>query len=157
MVVVAIIAVLALVVVPSFMRESRKTKSQTEVQPMFTELANREQQYKQENGSYLAAAACPTTPSKSLQDISSCTAASTPWNTLRVVPHEMKLRCRYTVTIGAAGSTPAAPAFVSPVPTSQAESWFFLLAECDANGNGTYAQFFQSSWDARIQSSNEAE
>ena len=41
MVVVAIIAVLAAVVVPSFTRESRKAKSSTEVTPMLTELSNR--------------------------------------------------------------------------------------------------------------------
>jgi hypothetical protein len=131
---------------------------------MLTELATKEQQYKQETSSFLDAAACPATPSKTEQDITTtCLAAATAWTTMRVQPHAMKLRCRYTIKTGAAATNPSTTAplsaatWVTNVPTSQAESWFYILAECDANGNGTYAQFFQSSWDTRIQKYNEGE
>jgi prepilin-type N-terminal cleavage/methylation domain-containing protein len=41
MIVVAIIAVLAIVVIPSFIKESKRTKSQSEVQPMISTRSNR--------------------------------------------------------------------------------------------------------------------
>jgi len=52
MVTVAVIAILAVVVLPSFVGESRKTKAFAEVQPMFNDLRIRLEQYLQENGQY---------------------------------------------------------------------------------------------------------
>ena len=165
MVVIAIVAVLALVVVPQFMGEGRKVKSSTEVSPMFAELSNKEQQYKAENAVFYTAAACPTTPNKSEQDITSCLASGQPWATLRVQPHSMKLRCSYQIEIGSAATNPTAqitvvtgsPTFVRNIPTSQAESWFFIVAKCDGDGDGRYAQFFTASWDTRIQQKDPSE
>ena len=161
MVVIAIVAILGLVVVPTFMGEGRKAKSSTEVSAMLAELANRELQYKQENGVFLVAAACPTTPNKSEQDISGCLASGQPWANLRVQPHAMKLRCSYQIVIGAKDVLPlasGAPTWAQNIPTAaQAESWFFILAKCDADGDGTYAQFFSASWDTRIQKKDPSE
>lgn len=167
MVVIAIVAILGLVVVPTFMGEGRKAKSSTEVTPMLAELANREHQYKQENAVFLPAAACPATPSKTEQDVSGCLASGQPWASLRVQPHAMKLRCSYQIGIGTASTNPATSitaatgtaTFPNPttIPATQAESWFFILAKCDADGDGQYAQFFSASWDTRIQKKDPGE
>lgn len=158
----AIIAVLALVVVPNFMSESSKARSSTEITPMFTELANREQQHKQEFGAYLVAAKCPSTPVKSKQDVSSCLAAATPWTTLRVVPHSMMLACTYEIKVGLKGVDPTSsvPTWAQPnahIATNPAEGWFVILGECNADGDSVKAQFFTSSWDTQILSKDPAE
>lgn len=155
MVVVAIIGILAAVVVPMFTGESRKAKALTEVSPMFTELATKEDQYKGENGSYLAVAACPATPSATLQDISACKSAAD-WTALRIAAPEDKLRCSYQVVVGAAGTAPTAvTGFTFPSGTP-ANSWYYLLATCDMDGvSSTTSQYLQSSLDSTIQKYNE--
>ena len=69
MAVVAIVAILAMVAVPMFTREARKTKTLSEVSPMFTEISIRLEQYKTEKNFYLGVAGdavgtttCPATP-----------------------------------------------------------------------------------------------
>src|SRR6185295_17677654 len=63
MVVVTLIGILAAVTVPSWIRESRKGRGDSEINAMFAEIATKEEQYKVDNGVYLAAAACPSSPS----------------------------------------------------------------------------------------------
>jgi prepilin-type N-terminal cleavage/methylation domain-containing protein len=148
MIVVAIIAVLAIVVVPTFMGESTRTKAKSEVSPMFAELATRQDQYKLEQGSYLSTSACPATANSKPQDItSSCLAAGSEWNTLRIQPHETKLSCSYTITAGVPGDDPlgVAPGWVTGLMTP-ATSWYFIVATCPAT------EYFQASWDTRLRS-----
>src|SRR5688572_26977003 len=59
MIVVVIIAILAALVIPSFLSESQRTKGKSEVAAFFGELATRQEQYKVDNGTYRAITQCP--------------------------------------------------------------------------------------------------
>jgi len=154
MITVAIIALLAAIAVPAFTSESRKSKGGSEVGAVMGELAVREEQYRLENNAYLAAAACPAiaTISAQAQDASGCIAAGQPWNTLRVGLPQTTLYCSYQVVAGT-GTGTAAPAgftFASP-----ANSWFYILATCDLDGDATVnSTYFMSSLDSTIQKQN---
>ena len=155
MITVAVIAILALIVVPQFFKESRKTKSASEVTPMMAELAVREEQYKSDKGVYLTAAACPATTTAAGTAASSCITAGTPgseWYQLRVNPVESTLRCSYEVVSGdTAGTSVAAFSFTSP-----GFNWFYVLATCDMDGDTTKdAQYFMSSVDSKVLKLNE--
>lgn len=167
MIVVAVIAILAVVVVPTFFRESGKTKSITEVTPMFTELANKLEQYKSDTGKYVNTTTlqndtpveCPATPNAQTGTAaSSC--ASGAWTDLRVAPPQTTLRCAYQIQVGDVGDALAdpLPAGISFTPPSTT-GWWALLATCDGDGQGvssTNGRFFMSSVDATIQKVNEA-
>jgi len=150
MVAVVIIGILAAVVVPQFMGESRKVKGNTEVNAMFAEISAKQEIYKSELGSYLAMAACPTTPSPQPQSISSCQAAAD-WLALRINAPEQTLRCSYSVVVGASGIDPTPPSGFT-LPTNPANGWYYALATCDLDGvTTTNSTYLQSSLDATIQ------
>ncbi|MGE0871661.1 MAG: prepilin-type N-terminal cleavage/methylation domain-containing protein [Kofleriaceae bacterium] len=152
MITVAIIAVLAAIAIPSFFKESRKSKADSEVSAMFAELIAREEQYKSDNGSYLAAAACPSTTSPSGSASSACLASGSPWALLRVSP-PVKLLCKYEISAGAASVTATIPtgfSFTQPVTP-----WYTILATCDMDGSSAVnATYFASSVDTKIQKQN---
>ncbi|MGE0869911.1 MAG: prepilin-type N-terminal cleavage/methylation domain-containing protein [Kofleriaceae bacterium] len=152
MITVAIIAVLAVVVVPQFTGESRKSRASTEVNAMFGELAIRQDQYRVENGVYLATAACPATPSATAQDASGCIAAGTDWAKLRVRLPSEKLRCSYVTTVGTTAGTnnPSGFTFTSP-----ASAWYYIIATCNMDGTGGNSTYFISSTSSAIQKLNE--
>jgi type II secretory pathway pseudopilin PulG len=153
MVVVAIIAVLAMIVVPTFTKETKKSKAKSEVGAMFGELGIREDQYKTENGVYLEAEGCPTgTPASTTRAVDSCLVAGQPWDKLRVHTPSQKLYCTYEVTTNTS-STTTAPSWASF--TAPATSWFFIVATCDMDSNGVTSQYFQSSMDKTIQLHND--
>ncbi len=154
MVVVVIVGVLAAIVVPGWLRSTTKAKAETEVNAMFTEIGVKEEQYKIENNVYLTTVKCPTTPTSTGVDwAAACLTGSSTWDTVRVAPPEKLLGCTYVVTAGAAGSTPSPPAgFTMTTPIT---GWWFVLAECDADGNtATNSFYFQSSVDTKIQKKN---
>jgi prepilin-type N-terminal cleavage/methylation domain-containing protein len=158
MVAVAIIAILAMIVVPTFIRESRKAKADTEINAMFTEIGIKEEQYKSESsgGQYRAATtACPSTPNTDGVDFSTtCVTTGSPWADLRILATDTKIRCSYAVTTGAAGDTLAAPTGFS-VANQPAGAWYYIVATCDMDGQGgTNAQFFRTSVDNVIQKYN---
>ena len=157
MIVVAIIAVLAAVVVPTFMKESTRGRNKSEISPMFAELGNREEQYKQENGAYLAATACPTAASNSGTDMTTAacsTTAGQPWLLLRVSPSETTLHCSYVSATGAAGTAPNSDAawpttwgsHAPPTPGTLATGWYFIHATCPEN------EYLTASWDTKFRS-----
>ena len=154
MFVVAIIALLAIVAVPYFFGETRKSKARTEISSFFAELQTKEEQYKIDQGSYLAAPACPPMPSSTLQDALVCQANGTPWATMRVQLPSTQCYCSYTIMIGLPTDVPAPPV---PYTMSQpASSWYFIVATCDMDGDpATYSTYFTSSLDSRIQSDKE--
>jgi prepilin-type N-terminal cleavage/methylation domain-containing protein len=153
LVTVAVIGILAAVAIPGFFKESRKSRAQTEVSAMFAELATREEQYKIDNGVYLASPACPATPSVSLQALTACL-ASAEWIALRVVSPESQVYCSYEVVIGNAGVDPTPPAGFT-LPASPAIGWYYVHATCDMDGSSTLdAQYLQSNLDTTIQSLN---
>jgi len=171
MVTVAVIAILAVIVMPSFSRESRKTKAFSEVQPLFNDLRVRLEQFMQERGTYpptigedtLAPAA---TPNGTLHVLySDLVQLPLAWRDIKVRPSgNSEVYCGYTWVTGpanggvvgpiAGGSATASP----PVGfgfTAPATAWYYLLAQCDMDGNGSFSYYFSSSTDPRIQKLNE--
>jgi prepilin-type N-terminal cleavage/methylation domain-containing protein len=154
MIVVVLLGVLAALALPSLMGESRRAKASSEIAPFFAELSAKEEQYKVNgNGTYMAAPACPSSPSSSKQDISACVAANMPWRTLRVVLPEQTAFCSYAITAGSGTGTsnPSGFTFSSP-----ATPWFYIIATCNMDGNSTTnSTYFTSSVDPTIQTINE--
>lgn len=150
MIAIAIIAILATVVLPQWMRDSRKAKARSEVSAMFSELATKEEQYSLDNASYLATAACPGAPAQSGQDATACTTLSGVWVPLRVQLPETRLYCSYEIMSGDSTMTPSPPApFV--MNASVPQSWFYIVATCDMDGDATTnSRYFRSSYDATI-------
>src|SRR5688572_20234593 len=60
MIVVALIAILATLVIPSFFSESNRAKAESEVAAVFAELRTKEEAYKVEKGVYLSTGADET-------------------------------------------------------------------------------------------------
>lgn len=150
MIVVAIIAVLAAIVIPSFTKESTRSRAKSEVHPMFAELGTREEQYKVEIGSYLAAPACPSSASNAGTDMTMAACATTagePWVKLRVQASESKLSCSYLVQTGDGGTAPSTdwPAWAGTAATPST-SWYFILATCPST------EYLTASWDTKIKS-----
>jgi len=153
LVTLAVIGILAAVAIPGFFKESRKSRAQTEVTAMFAELATREEQYKIDNGVYLASPACPATPSASLQSLVACL-GSAEWTALRIIAPESQVYCSYDVVVGNAGVDPTPPAGFT-LPTSPALGWYYVHATCDMDGSSTLdAEYLQSNLDTTIQSLN---
>jgi len=160
MIVVVVIAILAAVVVPSFMRETNKTKAETEVNSMFGEIGVKEEQYKIENHVYLSdatPAACPTATSSAGVDFAAtCVTAGSVWSDLRIAPPDAKVRCTYLITAGLSTDVPSPPAGFTM--TAPATGWWWAVATCDSdNQSGTNATFFVSSVDTKIQKQNEGQ
>jgi prepilin-type N-terminal cleavage/methylation domain-containing protein len=149
MIVVAVIAVLAIVVIPSFMKESARGKAKSEVHPTFAELGTRLDQYKSENpaGTYISAAACPATVNTQGTDVVTTPCAD--WATLRVQPPQSKLTCSYVVRAGTKDEDPLAdsekPSWVTDL-VAPATGWYFIHATCPET------EYFTASWDTKIRS-----
>lgn len=150
MIVVAIIAVLAIVVIPTFVKESKRGKAKSEVHPMFTELSTREDQYKLEKSSYLAMPACPPSAVAAgtiITGAACATTANEPWVDLRVQAPQTKLTCSYRIATGAATDDPTAstewPAW-GIAPPALATSWYFIKAVCPDT------EYYTASWDSTL-------
>ena len=166
MIVVAIIAILAKIVVPYFLRESERRKPIPRSLAMFTEIATKEEQYKSDNSAaatYMAATQCPTTTSTAGVDFNTtCVTSGTGWYTMRVnaTEHEDPLqvhrddrrrehRADAGVAVHRAVLAGAACSTVTP-----ATSWYYITAICDMDGQGdcgTNTTFFQSSLETTYQ------
>jgi prepilin-type N-terminal cleavage/methylation domain-containing protein len=154
MIVVAIIAVLAIVVIPSFMKETRRAGAQSEVHPMFSELSTRLDQYKLESSTgYEAMTACPPSASTNGTDMASAACATTagnPWIKLRVQAPVAKLKCSYSIATDAAGTDPTVdaewPAWGQAPPGNPATTWYFIKAICPDN------EYYMASWDSKLRS-----
>ncbi len=151
MIVVAIIAVLAAVVVPSFFKESARASYKSEVHPMFAELSTRQDQYKVESNAYMDVAACPPTASAQGTDMTTAACATgTDWVTLRVQAPQSTLKCSYIVGSGTASDAPSAeaefPTWITDAPASLAIGWYWIKATCPTN------EYFTASWDSKFRS-----
>jgi type II secretory pathway pseudopilin PulG len=154
MIAVAVIAILAVLVIPNWMGESRKSRARSEVAAMFAELATKENQYKVDNPTYLTTATCPTgTPTSTAQDASPCVASGGAWAPMRVILPEKTVYCTYTITTGTSADTPSPPTGFTM--TQPAVSWYFIVANCNLSGAATNAIYFTSSVDTAIQAQNE--
>lgn len=153
MITVAVIAILAAIAIPAFTKETRKSGASSEVAAMFGELAVRQEQYRLENGGYLATTACPSTPSAQPQDASACIASGSDWEKLRVRLPTETLRCSYVTEVGSGTGTDNPEGFTF---TSPPGSWFYIIATCDMDGDAaTTSKYFVSSIDSKIQRQNE--
>ncbi len=153
MIVVAIIAVLAIVVIPTFLKETRRGKSRSEVDPMVAELTTREEQYKLENTSFLAMPACPPSAVAAGTTMASATCATTagePWVLLRMQAPQAKLTCSYVVAKDDGGVDPTTntdwPSWATNPAGTPAVSWYFIKATCPDT------QYLWASWDQKIKS-----
>jgi prepilin-type N-terminal cleavage/methylation domain-containing protein len=167
MIVVAILGVLATIAVFMFSRHADKAKA-SEVAAMFGELKLREQGFHLENETYLSTGAddddyFPTAsaPGDSPQtyDLAASSAPPAPqdvkfpgpaWVTLKMNPPKAELYCVYVAIAGDGGdATNAGPKATAapfslggadlPVP---AANWFYLMAECDFDQDGTPSRYF---------------
>ena len=157
MTVVAIIAVLAAVAIPSWTRESRRGKFDPEVRAMFAEIGLKQEQYKSEagNGVYSALPLCPATTSPKGVDVLAASCYSGAWTTLRIAPTDSAIRCTYVVTTGT--GVPTVPVgFTAPANSAtMAGPWYQVVGTCDMdNSGGTNTTFFAASWDQKIQKQN---
>jgi len=168
MLVVAIIAILAVVVIPQFMKETTKAKRRSEVSAMFAEIAAKQEQFKIEKNYYLGNVSgtnyvgntvCPTSvPTADYDFATSCAVAGSAWLMLRVVAPQQKLRCQYKILTDVAGTTMTAPTgFTNSAGSAAiASGWYYLYAECDEKGDGgTNATYFMNSFDRKLQIQNE--
>lgn len=157
MIVVAVIAILAIVVVPTFFRESAKTRSQSEVTPMMTEIINKLEQYKSETGKYTNATTlqndtpivCPPSPTQAGTDaVTACVQSGDAWFDLRVAPVQQLLKCSYEINVGDAGDAYAGstlPAGITFTPPTTI-GWWTIAATCDAdNSSAVNSTYFVSS------------
>ena len=157
MTVVALIGILAAIALPSFTRESRKAKGDSEVAAFFGEFKVREEQYAVENGVYLSTAGSetatfPTTPSANAQTLGTLPAT---WQSLKVRTPESTARCVYVVMAGTKNDSAGTIATTSFSYTPPAKNWFYVLAHCDLDGNNTVdSYYFISNDNSKIQKIN---
>src|ERR1043165_6237384 len=148
---VAVVSILAALALPSFFGETRKTKAFSEVQPMFSDMRTRLEQYMQENGQY------PPTIGESIFNPAGAPGttkvafdlAMPQWQPLKLrLSGEDKVYCRYTYATGLAtvGTNIGARAAAAPFGfTAPATDWYYLLAKCDMDGDTVLSWYFASS------------
>jgi prepilin-type N-terminal cleavage/methylation domain-containing protein len=171
MVTLAVIAILAVIALPSFFGEARRTRALAEVQPMFNDLRVRLEQYLQENGRYPALSPGESTLHPGAAPNGSTAVALNPlpleWMNLRVrISGTDRVYCRYTWMTGdALNTTVGAQATVFGF-APPALDWYYLLAKCDMDnsgaGSGTgggdgFSWYFASSTDPTLQKRNDGD
>jgi prepilin-type N-terminal cleavage/methylation domain-containing protein len=144
---VSVLGVLGTLVIPSFVRDARKAKYDSEVNAVFGELLAKEDQHKIEFGAYHAAPQCPAVADDKGTDISACTASGGDWDVIKMNPTLKSLRCTYTVSTGCPSDSMVPPAGVSF--NQGVSSWTFVVATC-GTGTDSYT-YFASSTNPRIQ------
>lgn len=162
MIVVAIVAILAAVVVPTFVGEANKARGKSEVSPMFAQISAKQDAYRSETNSFLSAAQCPSTPYKASTSgyafSTLCKTTGSAWETLRIDPPSSAMYCAYTIVAQPKGTALTPPtgfknsAGALNAAETPATSWWYATAECDESSNGgTNAKYFMSSIDSKIQ------
>ena len=159
MIVVAIIGVLAGLAYMKFGRQVRKARG-AEVQAIFAELRNREEQYHLENGVYFSTGAdetaiFPAAPSGTTKALAPLPAS---WVSLRFKAPMSRVYCGYVVIAGPGGNggNLGAKAVEFGLVAAPATDWYYLLAHCNLDGNAARdSYYFSWSGDTRIQKQNE--
>jgi len=174
MVVVAVLAILAGIAVPAWMKESSQKKARSEVSTMFTEIANKEEQYMAENNAWVPTGAlgasystglCPAAPSSTgSADTTPCIQSGQPWYQLRVAVPTPLVYCSYNITTGDPTAWPPTlpaelasltPAVALPAQ-APASNWYIIDAVCDMDGNSTVnSVYYFSTFDSAIVGVNE--
>jgi prepilin-type N-terminal cleavage/methylation domain-containing protein len=156
MITLSVVAILSVIALPSFFGETRKSKSSAEVQPLFSDVRVRLEEYLQEHGHYPPTVGegtwNPTTAPGTTRVALDLAAPG--WLPLHVRPSaELEVYCRYTFATGLATDgtnigTEAATRFGFTAP---ATDWYYLLAKCDMDGDPTaLSWYFASSVDSAI-------
>lgn len=162
MIVVAIIGVLATIAFPYFRGSTRKAKS-SEVQRIFADFKIRQGQYQFENGVYLSTNASnsedvfPATPAGPDKPQEIATWPDT-WLELKIQPDPNALYCSYVAVAGERGDNTNIGTIAQSFGFTDApeEDWFYLLAECDFDGNaGVNSLYFMSGTMATMAKKNE--
>lgn len=152
MIVVAIVGILASIAIFMFTRHVAKAKA-SEVPAMFAEFKIREQQYHLENEAYLSTGATDndyfptaTAPGKDAQNYDITASPGDSWKSLRMSPDKTALYCVYVAIAGPGGDldnagpkATAAPFNLTAIPPV---NWFYVMAECDFDGDGTPAIYY---------------
>jgi prepilin-type N-terminal cleavage/methylation domain-containing protein len=166
MIVVAIVAILAVVVVPTFLKSANKTKGKTEVTAMFAEIAMKEEAYKSESptNTYLAAAKCHTGGAQktAYNFQTTCITTGSAWETLRIQPPESSMYCAYQVFVGTKtdpllppGTFKNSRGSAGTAEPSLSSGWWYVVADCDEDSHGgTNAKYYMSSLDQVLQVTN---
>ncbi len=160
MMVVVIIAILAAAAVIAYTRAMNKARV-SEIPEVFGELKNREEAYKSEYGAYLPACdSAPAAPAPSdcaegdywpspIQGMGNKTDASSPpprFVSLRALFPSAGLYCQYEVIAGPAGDNTSIGATGQILfgNTPPVRAWYYLMAQCDWDGDPTVnANFWQ--------------
>ena len=166
LVVVSLIAILAAVALPSFLRTSKKAKARSEVGAIFNDLRMRIEQFAQENGG--PTGAYPTNLGEGVMHPASVPSSSKvtilpwpmAWDNIRFQltgPNEVY--CRYTWVTGLGGQSvnigPQASGSFG-FTTAPTADWYYLLARCNLDDDTTVdSYYFQSSIDPEIKVVNE--
>lgn len=161
MISVAVIAILATIALPSFIKESRRGRVMAEVMPLFADIHIRMEVAMRERGGY------PLVPSGEIAPHpegppGSARRALFPlpaeWADLKLDPNNLdEVYCSYTWSTGPAGGGTIggdAAGFGFAAPD---KDWYYVLARCDMDDDGTLSLYFASSLDARIQKLNDGE
>lgn len=158
-VVIALIAVIAAIAIPSFLSTQRKTTASSEVNQFFTEMRVRQEEWVNENGSYLQTGTTEAdvypTPANTGTDLDPSTMPAT-WKQLKFrLPTADSVKCGYvtiagTATTGSVGPQATAMGFVKP-----AKNWYYVLARCNMEGNAAVDSYYlTSSESSQIKLSN---
>ena len=153
MIVVAIIGILAAVAVYMFTKTTKRVKVESEIPAVFAEFKIRQEQFHTENGSYLSSGtdeddkgpATPGDPNSGPNDIAPRPAT---WDQLKLNFDKTAVYCSYVTIAGAGGDDTdiGAKANDFEMTAAPATNWYYVLAECDADGKpGTNSFYFQRS------------
>jgi len=168
MIVVAILGILASIAIFMFTRQSHKAKA-AEVAAMFGEFKLRQQGFYLEQDTYLPTgaddddywpSATPPTGNAQIYDLTASPVPPSPfdtrfpgpsWQTLRMNPKTAKLHCVYVAIVGDGGDDTNVGPKAAAAPFDLAiggtlelpvTDWYYLMAECDFDGNGTPSRYF---------------
>lgn len=161
MIVVAIIGILAGIAVYMYTKSASKAEIESEVGAMFAEFEQRLAQSQLEDGNYPddlddETAWHPATPSRGTKKRKSLAPLPDPWKNLRMSPSADSVYCSYVVVTGAPDDSANIGSIGSSFGmTAPATQWYYMLAKCDADGDGSdYSYYARSSTASNIAKQN---
>jgi type IV pilus assembly protein PilA len=161
MIVVAIVGILSTLAVFAYRKVTGSAEVETEITAIFAEFRVRQEEYHAEKGTYLSTGAteaemfppaAPVAPGEAPIDIAPLLSAvdgtgstiADKWSLLRMRPRKVQLRCAYVSIAGpggggAIGGRASGDFGMTTVPES---NWYYLLAQCDADGDSSTDSFY---------------
>ncbi len=145
MVAVAIVGILASLAAVAYTRYT-SSAYESEVHAIFSEIKFRQEEFHTENGNYLSTSVgnsevdrfpvAPVARDAAAFDLTTAALPAT-WISLRIRPTYSSLRCSYVTIAGAGGdgSNIGALAGTFGMGAAPETDWFYILAECDFDGD----------------------